>query len=87
MKLDVTCMRYLTKDDFRVLVAVEMGMRNHLDKTRTLGGSVKVLHRGLAKNIGRRAWQGTETSQCKIINKIYWDNFKYKEEQDVYLSA
>lgn len=29
MKLDVTCMRYLTKDDYRVLVAVEMGMRNH----------------------------------------------------------
>lgn len=29
MKLDVSCMRYLTRDDFRVLVAVEMGMRNH----------------------------------------------------------
>lgn len=29
MKLDVTCMRYLTKEDFRILVAIEMGMRNH----------------------------------------------------------
>ena len=29
MKLDVTCMRYLTREDYRVLVAVEMGMRNH----------------------------------------------------------
>jgi hypothetical protein len=29
MKLDVSCMRYLTKEDFRVLTAVEMGMRNH----------------------------------------------------------
>mmetsp|Transcript_23786 Transcript_23786/g.24001 ORF Transcript_23786/g.24001 Transcript_23786/m.24001 type:complete len:514 (+) Transcript_23786:191-1732(+) len=29
MKLDVTCMRYLTKDDFRVLTAIELGMRNH----------------------------------------------------------
>lgn len=29
MKLDVTCMRYLTKDDYRVLTAVEMGMKNH----------------------------------------------------------
>eukprot|EP00981_Chlorochromonas_danica_P007897 scaffold1900_cov183-Ochromonas_danica.AAC.3 len=29
MRLDVTCMRYLTKDDYRVLTAVEMGMRNH----------------------------------------------------------
>ncbi|KAL1535220.1 non-specific serine/threonine protein kinase [Salvia divinorum] len=29
MKLDVNALRYLTKDDFRVLTAVEMGMRNH----------------------------------------------------------
>ena len=29
MKLDVSAMRYLTRDDFRVLVAVEMGMKNH----------------------------------------------------------
>ncbi|EWM22057.1 rio kinase [Nannochloropsis gaditana] len=29
MKLDVTCMRYMSKDDFRVLTAVEMGMKNH----------------------------------------------------------
>jgi RIO kinase 2 len=29
MKLDVTCMRFLSKDDFRVLTAIEMGMRNH----------------------------------------------------------
>ncbi|CAM9403266.1 unnamed protein product [Phaeothamnion confervicola] len=29
VKLDVTCMRHLSKNDFRVLTAVEMGMRNH----------------------------------------------------------
>jgi len=29
MKLDVNAMRYLTRDDFRVLTAVEMGMKNH----------------------------------------------------------
>jgi hypothetical protein len=29
MKLDVQYMRYLTRDDFRVLTAVEMGMKNH----------------------------------------------------------
>ena len=28
MKLDVNALCYLTKDDFRVLTAVEMGMRN-----------------------------------------------------------
>eukprot|EP00933_Yihiella_yeosuensis_P010332 TRINITY_DN11676_c5_g1_i1.p1 TRINITY_DN11676_c5_g1~~TRINITY_DN11676_c5_g1_i1.p1 ORF type:complete len:519 (-),score=119.54 TRINITY_DN11676_c5_g1_i1:122-1678(-) len=29
MKLDVNAFRYITKDEFRVLTAVEMGMRNH----------------------------------------------------------
>nr|CAD1834484.1 unnamed protein product [Ananas comosus var. bracteatus] len=29
MKLDLDALRYLSKDDFRVLTAVEMGMRNH----------------------------------------------------------
>ena len=29
MKLDVSNLRYLTRDDFRVLAAVETGMRNH----------------------------------------------------------
>ncbi|GAY56911.1 hypothetical protein CUMW_175540 [Citrus unshiu] len=28
MKLDVDVLRYLSKDDFRVLTAVEMGTRN-----------------------------------------------------------
>lgn len=52
MKLDVSCMRYLTKDDYRVLTAIEMGMRNHemvpvplitsIAKLRH-GGSYKIL--------------------------------------------
>ena len=29
MKLDVKILRYLSKEDFRVLTAIEMGMRNH----------------------------------------------------------
>lgn len=29
MKLDVSSLRYMTRDDFRVLTAVEMGMKNH----------------------------------------------------------
>ena len=28
-KLNVTMLRYLSKEDFRVLTAVEMGMKNH----------------------------------------------------------
>ncbi|CAH9075544.1 unnamed protein product [Cuscuta epithymum] len=52
MKLDVNALRYLSKDDFRVLTAVEMGMRNHeivpselIDRIASLkhGGTYKVL--------------------------------------------
>ncbi|KAK3414368.1 hypothetical protein EUGRSUZ_H00240 [Eucalyptus grandis] len=52
MKLDVNVLRYLSKDDFRVLTAVEMGMRNHeivpselVDRIASLkhGGTYKVL--------------------------------------------
>ncbi|XP_042383908.1 serine/threonine-protein kinase rio2-like [Zingiber officinale] len=52
MKLDVNSLRYLSKDDFRVLTAVEMGMRNHelvpaelVDRIAGLrhGGTYKVL--------------------------------------------
>ncbi|CAO2182096.1 unnamed protein product [Urochloa humidicola] len=58
MKLDVNALRYLNKDDFRVLTAVEMGMRNHeivpaelVDRIAGLkhGGTYKVL-RNLLKN-------------------------------------
>ncbi|XP_022718624.1 serine/threonine-protein kinase rio2-like isoform X4 [Durio zibethinus] len=52
MKLDVDVLRYLSKEDFRVLTAVEMGMRNHeivpsdlIDRIASLkhGGTYKVL--------------------------------------------
>ncbi|KAF5747562.1 serine/threonine-protein kinase rio2-like [Tripterygium wilfordii] len=49
MKLDVDVLRYFSKDDFRVLTAVEMGMRNHeivpaelIDRIAH-GGTYKVL--------------------------------------------
>lgn len=29
VKLDVSTLRYMTKDDFRVLTAIEQGMKNH----------------------------------------------------------
>ncbi|GLT92831.1 hypothetical protein SLE2022_106460 [Rubroshorea leprosula] len=52
MKLDVDVLRYLSREDFRVLTAVEMGMRNHeivpsvlIDRIASLkhGGTYKVL--------------------------------------------
>jgi RIO kinase 2 len=50
MKLDVTCMRYLTKDDYRVLQAVEIGMRNHeLVPVDLIGTIAKLRHGGSHK--------------------------------------
>lgn len=52
MKLDVDVLRYLSREDFRVLTAVEMGMRNHeivpavlIERIASLkhGGTYKVL--------------------------------------------
>ena len=50
MKLDVSCMRYLTKDDYRVLVAVEMGMRNHeLVSVDLITSIARLRHGGIYK--------------------------------------
>ena len=53
VRLDVTLLRYLTPDDFRILTAVEMGMKNHELVPASLvtsigrlrgGGTSKILH-------------------------------------------
>lgn len=50
MKLDVNCMRYLSKDDYRVLQAVEMGMRNHeLVPVDLISNIAKLRHGGSYK--------------------------------------
>jgi len=46
MKLDVTALRYLSKDDLRVLTAVEMGMKNHEMVPTTLICSISGLRYG-----------------------------------------
>lgn len=46
MKLDVDVLRYLSKDDFRVLTAVEMGMRNHEIVPSELITRIAALKRG-----------------------------------------
>ncbi|XP_001599979.2 serine/threonine-protein kinase rio2 [Nasonia vitripennis] len=45
-KLDVKMMRYLTKEDFRVLTAIEMGMKNHELVSMTLAAQIANLHHG-----------------------------------------
>ena len=68
VKFDVTLLRYLEKEDFRVLIAVEMGMKNHELVPDSLvavisslrgGGVAKILqnlcrHRLLAYERGKR---------------------------------
>lgn len=50
MKLDVECMRFLSKDDFRVLTAIEMGMRNHdLVPVELITSIAKLRHGGSHK--------------------------------------
>lgn len=46
MKLDVNALRYLSRDDFRVLTAIEMGQRNHELVPTSLIDSIAGLKRG-----------------------------------------
>lgn len=46
MKLDITMFRYITKEEFRVLTAVEMGMKNHEHVPTVLVESIAKIHRG-----------------------------------------
>eukprot|EP00904_Undaria_pinnatifida_P010092 jgi/Undpi1/6212/HiC_scaffold_20.g08696.m1 len=50
VKLDVTCMRHLSKHDIRVLTAVEMGMKNHdLVPVELIASIAKLRHGGTHK--------------------------------------
>lgn len=51
VKLDVTLLRYLSKDDFRALTAVEMGMRNHELVPRSLVYSISGINNGSISKI------------------------------------
>jgi len=46
VKLDVSVLRYLSKDDWRVLMAVEMGMKNHDLVPTDLILKISKIHRG-----------------------------------------
>ncbi|KAJ0403416.1 hypothetical protein P43SY_003987 [Pythium insidiosum] len=50
MKLDVTAMRYLTKEHFRVLTSIEMGMKNHeVVPVELITSIAKLRHGGINK--------------------------------------
>jgi RIO kinase 2 len=46
MRLDLSSLKYLTQDDFRVLTAIEMGMRNHEIVPVTLIDAISKLKKG-----------------------------------------
>ena len=48
-KLNVNMLRYLTKDEFRILVSVEMGMKNHELVPKSLVVSIAQVRSGVAK--------------------------------------
>lgn len=50
MKLVVTCLRYLSKEDFRVMEAIELGMRNHeVVPVELISSLAKLRHGGIHK--------------------------------------
>lgn len=50
-KLNVTLLRYLTKDQLRILTAVEMGMKNHELVPKSLIVSIAQVRSGVAKTL------------------------------------
>jgi len=69
-KLDVNVMRHMSKDDFRVLTAVEMGMKNHHAVPVALVGSIafgRVARKAATRNL-------TTLLRFKLV---YHDNTKY----------
>jgi RIO kinase 2 len=52
MKLDVQLLRYLTRDDFRVLTALEQGMKNHDVVPTELISAISGLRSGVVKVLG-----------------------------------
>eukprot|EP01097_Dermamoeba_algensis_P002245 TRINITY_DN1896_c0_g1_i2.p1 TRINITY_DN1896_c0_g1~~TRINITY_DN1896_c0_g1_i2.p1 ORF type:complete len:507 (-),score=129.87 TRINITY_DN1896_c0_g1_i2:193-1713(-) len=68
MKLDVSMLRYLSKEDFRVLTSIEMGMKNHEIVPLPLIGSIsKLKPAALTRSI-------TSVHKHKLI---YHDRTKY----------
>ncbi|KAM6148585.1 serine/threonine-protein kinase RIO2 [Erethizon dorsatum] len=78
-KVNVAKLRYLSRDDFRVLTAVEMGMKNHEIVPCSLIASIASLKHGGCNKILRElvkhkliAWERTKTVQgYRLTNSGY----------------
>ena len=75
MKLDVSNLRFLDEEEFRVLTAVEMGMRNHEIVPTTLVDRIAGLKHGGTKKKLRRLLQ---------LKLLYHDNHLYDGYKLIY---
>ncbi|XP_076853686.1 serine/threonine-protein kinase RIO2 [Brachyhypopomus gauderio] len=95
-KLNVVVLRYLSRDDFRVLTAVEMGMKNHEIVPVSLISSIASLRHGGCNKVLRElvkhkllAYERTKTVQGYRLNYGGYDYLALKtlSSRDVVLSV
>ncbi|XP_008590591.1 PREDICTED: serine/threonine-protein kinase RIO2 [Galeopterus variegatus] len=84
-KVNVAKLRYLTRDDFRVLTAVEMGMKNHEIVPCSLIASIASLKHGGCNKVLRElvkhkliAWERTKTVQGYRLTNAGYDYLALK---------
>ncbi|XP_004625480.1 serine/threonine-protein kinase RIO2 [Octodon degus] len=84
-KVNVAKLRYLSQDDFRVLTAVEMGMKNHEIVPCSLIASIASLKHGGCNKILRElvkhkliAWERTKTVQGYRLTNAGYDYLALK---------
>ncbi|XP_051532706.1 serine/threonine-protein kinase RIO2 [Myxocyprinus asiaticus] len=95
-KLNVVILRYLSRDDFRVLTAVEMGMKNHEIVPVSLISSIASLKHGGCNKVLRElvkhkllAYERSKTVQGYRLNNGGYDYLALKtlSSRDVILSV
>jgi RIO kinase 2 len=71
VKLDVHILRFLSRDDFRVLTAIEMGMKNHeLVPTQLIHSIAKLKFGGTPKalsNLHKHKLIFHENKRCEFL--------------------
>ncbi|MBW01670.1 Serine/threonine-protein kinase RIO2, partial [Eschrichtius robustus] len=84
-KVNVAKLRYMSRDDFRVLTAVEMGMKNHEIVPCSLVASIASLKHGGCNKILRElakhkliAWERTKTVQGYRLTNAGYDYLALK---------
>ncbi|XP_003817976.1 serine/threonine-protein kinase RIO2 [Pan paniscus] len=84
-KVNVAKLRYMSRDDFRVLIAVEMGMKNHEIVPGSLIASIASLKHGGCNKVLRElvkhkliAWERTKTVQGYRLTNAGYDYLALK---------